>query len=60
MKNYLNVLTTHLPAVVMVVVAVLNVLLADKSIHLTDAWADSLNIVLGSLGVLAHINNHTS
>lgn len=56
--KYINALTTHLPAVVIVVVAILNVLLADKSIHLTDAWADSLNIVLGALGILAHVNNH--
>lgn len=59
MKNLLNVLTTHLPAVVIIVVAVLNVLLKDKSIHLTDAWADSVNIVLAAVGVGAHINNHT-
>lgn len=58
MRNYLNALTNHLPAVVMVVVAVLNVLLAQKSIHLTDAWADSLNIVLAALGIAGHINNH--
>lgn len=55
--KYLDVLRRHLPAVVLIVVAVLNILIKDGSINLDNAWADSLNIVLGALGVGVHINN---
>lgn len=58
MNKYLNLLVTHLPAIVMVVVAVMNVLVKDNSIQMSDGWADSLNIVLGAVGLGAHINNH--
>lgn len=59
MQKYLNWLTTHLPAIVIIVVAVLNILIKDKSIQITDGWADALNAILGAVGVVAHINNHT-
>lgn len=55
--KYLAFLKKHLPALILVVVAVLNVLIKDKSIRLTDAWSDSLNVILAALGVAAHLNN---
>lgn len=53
-----DLLVRHLPVVALVAVAVLNILLKDGSIALSDAWADSLNVILGAVGVGAHINNH--
>lgn len=58
MDKYFKLFVAHLPALVMVVVAVMNVLVKDNSIHMSDGWADSLNVILGAVGVGAHINNH--
>lgn len=58
MKDLTNKLVTHLPAIVLVVVAVLNVLIKDNSLHMSDSWADVLNVLLGAIGVAGHINNH--
>lgn len=48
----------HLPVVAIVVVAVLNTLVDQNVLHLSDTLVSTVNVVLGLVGVSAHVRNH--
>lgn len=58
MKLSAHVLVRHLPGLVLAAVAALNVLLGTGDVHLASGTVDTLNVVLGLVGLGGHINNH--
>lgn len=57
MPKVLAYLQKHGPAIVIAVVACLNVLYQQGDLHITAHWLTDVNAILAALGIGAHINN---